>query len=122
MYIMTGVKGQSWLTADQILELDATGLVEFGSHTVWHPKLTKASAEEINYELTKSKEYLEKLLNKKVTVMAYPFGLYNEAIKNQTKDAGYLAGLTFDQDAWQNPSDLFSLGIVKFLEKLQNEK
>lgn len=130
MYVMTGVKGQAWLTADQMLELDSTGLVEFGSHTVWHPKLTKAKPDEIIYELTKSREYLEKLLNKKISGLAYPFGLYNDEIKKQAEAAGYLVGLTFDQDAWQNSADLLSLtrislypglDIIKFLDKLSRE-
>jgi peptidoglycan/xylan/chitin deacetylase (PgdA/CDA1 family) len=130
MYLMTGVRGKDWLTVDQILELNDTGLVEFGSHTVWHPKLTKISAEEQAKELTDSKEFLEKLLNKKSNILAYPFGLYNEEIKAQTKTAGYAAGLTFDQDAWQDPDDLFALtrisvypelNVSKFLEKLKNQ-
>ncbi len=128
MYIMTGVRGADWLTEDQIKELDKSGLVEFGSHTVWHPKLTKISADEINRELVDSKEYLEKLLNKKVEILCYPFGIYNDEVKAKAQEAGYLAGLTFDQDAWQDPEDLFALtrisvypelNVLKFLEKLQ---
>ncbi|MCX6745796.1 MAG: polysaccharide deacetylase family protein [Candidatus Parcubacteria bacterium] len=37
MYIMTGVRGKNWVTPEQIIELDKSGLVEIGSHTVWHP-------------------------------------------------------------------------------------
>jgi peptidoglycan/xylan/chitin deacetylase (PgdA/CDA1 family) len=131
MYLMTGVRGNDWLTVDQILELNDTGSVEFGSHTVWHPKLTKISAEEQARELAESKEFLEKLLNKKSNILAYPFGLYNDEIKTQTKTAGYIAGLTFDQDAWQNPDDLFlltrisvypGLDVIKFLDKLKLEQ
>lgn len=131
MYIMTGVRGEDWLTEEQIKELDKSGLVEFGSHTVWHPKLTKATSEEIDSELYDSKEFLEKLLNKQINILAYPFGLYNEEIKNKTESAGYISGLTFDQDAWQNPDDLFvltrisvypELNVVKFLDELRNGK
>lgn len=130
MYIMTGVKGKSWLTPEQILELDESGLVEFGSHTVWHPKLTKITADEQRRELVDSKESLEKLLNKNVEILCYPFGLYNDAIKVLAKEVGYKAALTFDQDAWQNPEDLFALtrisvypglNVIKFLYRLKAE-
>jgi peptidoglycan/xylan/chitin deacetylase (PgdA/CDA1 family) len=131
MYLMTGVRGKDWLSVDQILELNDTGLVEFGSHTVWHSKLTKISPEELNKELIDSKEYLEKLLNHKIDILCYPFGLYNDEVKELAQTAGYRAGLTFDQDAWQNPDDLLALtrisvypelNVIKFLEKLKLEK
>ncbi|MCX6744425.1 MAG: polysaccharide deacetylase family protein [Candidatus Parcubacteria bacterium] len=130
LYIMTGVKGKSWLTPEQILELDKSGLVEFGSHTVWHPKLTKISEEEQRRELVDSKEFLGKLLNKQIEILCYPFGLYNDSIKALAKEVGYKASLTFDQDAWQNPDDLMALtrisvypglDVMKFLDKLKTE-
>lgn len=131
MYIVTGVGGENYLTKDQIVELDRSGLVEIGSHTVWHSKLTKVSNTELEYELKQSKEDLEKLLNKKIEVLCYPFGLYNDQVKQSAKEAGYKAGLTFDQDAWQDPDDLFALtrisvypelNVMKFLDKLKNKK
>ena len=133
MYIMTGVRGKDWLTADQILELRDTGLVEFGSHTVWHPKLTKISEAEQRRELKDSRDYLENLLGRKMEIICYPFGLYNDQVKKIAKETGYLAGLTFDREAWQNPDDLMalkrisvypSLDVIKFLDKLklQNNK
>lgn len=131
MYIMTGVKGSHWLSADQILELDATGLVEFGSHTIFHPFLAKVDTQRQIHEIVDSKKYLENLLHKPIDVLCYPFGSYNAQIEQETKDAGYLAGLTFDQDAWQKSDNLFALtrisvypglDVVKFLEKLKLEK
>ena len=76
-----------------------------------------------------AKEDLEELLNKEIDVLAYPFGLYNDEIKKLSHALGYNAGLTFDQDAWQDPQDLMeikrisiypNLNVVKFLEKLKN--
>ena len=130
VYLMTGVKSENYLTEEQIKELDQSGLVEFGSHTVWHPYLTKIIKEEQLRELIDSKTYLEKLLNKVVPVVCYPFGLYNDDVIDSAQQAGYQAGLTFDQDAWQNPDNLYELkrisvypelNIIKFLNKLKNE-
>jgi peptidoglycan/xylan/chitin deacetylase (PgdA/CDA1 family) len=129
VYIMTGVGGKDYLSKEQIIELDKSGLVEIGSHTVWHPKLTKVAKSEQLFELEQSKEQLKDLLNKEITIICYPFGLYNDEVKSLAKAVGYQAGLTFDQDAWQNPEDLMELkrisvypglDVVKFLEKLEN--
>lgn len=129
VYIMTGVKGEDFMNKDQMGELVASELVELGSHTVWHPKLTQVPAEEALKEMKDSKKFLEDFLSKEVTVLCYPFGIYDQAVKDMTKEAGYLAGLTFDQDAWQNPRDLYELkrisvypglNVVKFLDKLKN--
>jgi len=131
VYIMTGVGGPNYLTKDQIIELDKSGLVQFGSHTVWHPKLTKISEAEQRRELKDSKDYLENLLGKKIEIICYPFGLYNDQVKQIAKEVGYKAALTFDQDAWQNPDDLLALtrisvypglDVMKFLEKLSADK
>jgi peptidoglycan/xylan/chitin deacetylase (PgdA/CDA1 family) len=128
VYIMTGVGGDNYLNDEQIKELAQTGLVEFGSHTIYHPKLTKISKPERLYELEQSKEELENLLNQEITVLAYPYGLYNDEVKALAMAIGYKAGLTFDQDAWQDPTDLLelkrisvypNLNVVKFLEKLK---
>jgi peptidoglycan/xylan/chitin deacetylase (PgdA/CDA1 family) len=128
IYIMTGVGGENYLSDEQIKELYKSGLVEIGSHTIYHPKLTKISRPERLKELEISKDELEQLLNTDITILSYPFGLYNQEIKALTKAVGYKAGLTFDQDAWQDPQDLFELkrisvwpqmNVVKFLEKLK---
>jgi len=131
LYIMTGVRGEDFLSQDQIVELDKSGEVEIGSHTVYHPFLTKISTEEMDKELAGSKKQLEDLLGKEITVICYPFGFYDENVINAAQTAGYQAGLTFDQDAWQNSQELMALkrisvypemNVVKFLERLEKEK
>ena len=131
VYVMTGVRGANWLTPEQMIELDKSGLVEIGSHTVWHPYLKKVSKERQWQELIDSKKFLDKLLNKSINVICYPFGMYNQQIEDLAKQAGYEAGLTFDQDAWQPADNLLELkrisvypglDVIKFLEKLKNNK
>ena len=130
MYVMTGVRGANWLTPEQIIELDKSGLVEIGSHTVWHPYLTRISKIEQLRELKDSKEFLDKLLNKNINVICYPFGLFNQQVEGLAQEVGYNAGLTFDQEAWQKSDDLMGLKrisvypgleVIKFLDKLKNE-
>lgn len=63
--------------------------VEFGSHSHSHPILSNISAEEVQYELTHSKEVLENLTGKTINVLAYPNGIYNTEIEQQALEAGY---------------------------------
>lgn len=69
----------------KLKELYDTGLVEIGSHSVNHPRLPNLSAEEIEFELSKSKEILESIINDKVVSFAYPFGEYNAMVLNIVK-------------------------------------
>jgi len=128
-YIMSGVKSENYMTHDQIKELAGTGLVEIGSHTVYHPYLTKEEGQLVIEELTKSQQVLKDLTGQSVGVLSYPFGLYDDRIKKLTAQNGYNAGLTYDQDGWQDPEDLYQLNrisvfpgmnVVKYLEKLEN--
>jgi peptidoglycan/xylan/chitin deacetylase (PgdA/CDA1 family) len=92
----------SW---DQIRELGKTGLVEFQSHTFWHPnfKNEKKRLKPVEYEnfvdmqLGKSKERLEKELHVKVDVLAWPFGIYDEELMIRATKAGYVAALSIDR-------------------------
>lgn len=61
------------LTWDQIREMSANG-IEFGSHTVNHPILTRISLSEVMEELTASKRRIENELGKRILSFAYPNG------------------------------------------------
>ena len=63
--------------------------IEFGSHSYSHPILTNLTPKELNFELTKSKKDLEKITNKKVNILAYPNGIYNEEVENIAKGLGF---------------------------------
>ncbi|HJT23262.1 MAG TPA: polysaccharide deacetylase family protein [bacterium] len=81
------------LKEKQIKEMDESGLVEFGAHSMNHSKLTELKPAEIRREVEGSKKALEKLLGKPVMSFAYPFGLLNEEIKKITAEAGYTFGI-----------------------------
>jgi peptidoglycan/xylan/chitin deacetylase (PgdA/CDA1 family) len=62
-----------------ILELNESGLVEFGSHTMDHRDINRLSMAEIEKEIIESKNILEKKLGKPIRHFAYPRGIYSEA-------------------------------------------
>ncbi|MBU0661089.1 polysaccharide deacetylase family protein [Patescibacteria group bacterium] len=116
VFLMTHVRSKNWVNADDIHLMDESGLVEFQSHTKYHEYLTRAPAEKVRDELKGSKEYIEELLGKPVTVIAYPFGLYNDEVIAIAKELGYTAGLTIDRKTLQKKDDLFRLHRVIILE------
>ena len=65
-------KGRECLTWSEVSELHQAG-VEFGSHTVNHPKLVDLAWPEIEHELTASKQEMENRLGETVSSFAYPF-------------------------------------------------
>ncbi len=48
-------------------------------------------------QLKKSKEILEKELNVKVTMLAWPFGIYDGELIKKAVEAGYVAGFTMER-------------------------
>lgn len=58
---------------------------EIGSHSYSHSDLTKSTESDLEYELQKSKNYLEIAFNTKITKFAYPYGIVNAEIKKKAE-------------------------------------
>lgn len=76
------------LSKEDIAYLSING-AEIGSHTHSHPVLTNIDIPEIEYELSHSKEILEKLCGKRIDIIALPQGIYNDAVIKKSFEAGY---------------------------------
>ncbi len=66
------------MDTDQIIELDQSGLVSVGAHTLSHPILKNESDERASYEIQGSVNKLSEILNREVIHFAYPNGRYGE--------------------------------------------
>jgi peptidoglycan/xylan/chitin deacetylase (PgdA/CDA1 family) len=62
------------LTPTMIREMHASGLVEFGVHSVNHPYLARLEGRDARREIMQSKRDCEALLGTKITHFAYPYG------------------------------------------------
>lgn len=80
------------LTWDQVKEMSAAGL-EFGSHTLGHPKLTDISMNDAWQEIHQSKKLLEEKLSKSVFSFCAPHGYVNSALLKLSQKAGYAMGV-----------------------------
>ena len=72
--------GIECLTWNEVRELNAAG-IEFGSHTVTHPKLKELGSDAIEQELRQSKEAIEDKLGTCVASFSYPFA-FPEAMRS----------------------------------------
>jgi peptidoglycan/xylan/chitin deacetylase (PgdA/CDA1 family) len=77
----------------QIKEMDASGLVEFGAHSLNHAKLTELKPAGIRREVEGARKAIGKFLGKPVLSFAYPYGDLNDDIKKITREAGYTFGV-----------------------------
>ncbi len=102
IFVVTGNvdEGSYYLSSEEIKKLQRDN-IDIQSHTVNHLKLSKLTQNQRIKELSDSKEYLEKLLNKKVKYMAYPYGKYNENVIQDVMEAGYKMAFTTNQ-GWMN--------------------
>lgn len=68
------------LTWEQVGEMIRAGF-EMGSHTLTHPDLTALPPDEREREIGDSRRILERRLGVPVTSLAYPYGPFNEAVR-----------------------------------------
>jgi peptidoglycan/xylan/chitin deacetylase (PgdA/CDA1 family) len=78
-------ESRAMLSWDEIREMHQAG-IGFGAHTLTHPDLTRVSFEEAKREVLESKTIIEDVLNERVRCFAYPYGRFNEGIKNLIQD------------------------------------
>lgn len=88
---------------------DMENLVDYQSHTMFHPILTNCSDKKSYEEIHTSKVDLENKLNKTIYAIAYPNGDYSEREISYTKEAGYECGLTLDPGYNSKNTDLYKL-------------
>lgn len=98
----------SW---DELREVAARG-VEIGAHTVSHPHLTRLTDEELDRELSDSKQRIEDELGRPARLLAYPYGEHDARVHDAVRRAGYAAA--FAQWPGSSLSNAFALPRVSF--------
>ena len=91
----SGLRARNLLTLEQIREMQRAG-VEFGSHSLTHPRLPGLTNEQLRREVTDSKRKLEDILGAEVVSFAYPFGAVNDRVRSAVAEAGYRLAFTAD--------------------------
>lgn len=83
---------------------------EIGAHTLNHIYLTQVSLAEAEKEIKDSKEWLERLLNRKIDMFSYPGGAHSPVLENIVRSAGFKGART-TQPFSLNWDTRFALGV-----------
>ncbi len=67
-----------------------------GSHTISHPRLTQISPSDAKEEIAASKKALEDKFTIAIEHFCYPYGDWNEAVRELVMNAGYKSACTTD--------------------------
>src|SRR5438128_3127185 len=106
----TEYEARQSLSTAEIAEMK--GLVDFQSHTVFHPILPACSEQRANREIVESKQALESQYGLKICALAYPNGNYSNRELSLLRKAGYACGLTLDPGCNDSETDLLCLRRV----------
>ena len=87
-----------WLqmTEEQIKDLAQSPWVSIGAHGFYHNDLSKIKIADASDEMRASKLYLENLIGKPVTSLAFPYGTYTTLVVEKAKEIGYKQLLALD--------------------------
>ena len=103
---------EDMLTLEQIREMKDQGM-SFEDHTVNHPDLSAAAADQQTAELRDSKSYLDSNLAQNTTTVAYPSGRYTPTTLQIAESLGYKMGLTTNNGLASLSNGLLSLNRVR---------
>lgn len=89
------------VTADQLRQMARSPVIEIGSHTISHCRLSSLPPDRQRHELVESKRQLEALIQQPVRLFSYPFGSIDDFTGDSMQlvgDAGYEAAVVNTQD------------------------
>lgn len=91
------------MTDEQIKKVSKNNLFEIGSHGYYHNNLGNIKKENAFEEITKSKKYLENLIQKSITTLGYPDGSYAKHTIDFASQLGFVHQTC--SDGYINPHD-----------------
>ena len=106
-----GEAGEPMMDAAQVHEWIAAGN-DIGSHTLSHPYLTRLSQRQAEEEITASRKKLQDLFSRPIDHFCYPYGDWNEAVRDIVGAAGYKTACT--TEAGVNTIESCPLSLKRF--------
>jgi peptidoglycan/xylan/chitin deacetylase (PgdA/CDA1 family) len=90
---IAGETSEQLLDIEQIREWLAAGH-QIGSHSLTHPFLTRITQKQAREEVSDSKKMLEDMFGHSIEYFCYPYGDWNDSVRNIVIEAGYSAAFT----------------------------
>ncbi len=111
--IPEGTPRAELLQCGHIGEMARAG-IEFGSHTVHHPRLPELSHRDLQDELVRSRGIIEDLVCRPVVTLAFPYSATNARVKNAVREAGYSCSFAVNTGPlaiWSDPFEIRRLNV-----------
>ena len=119
MFLIAGKMGASYSTSDGIAiptmsweearAVQGDG-IEFGSHTMTHPKLSKIPPDDVRKELAQSRDALKKELDCEGDLwLCYPHGRNSPDVRRVAREEGYAGAVTIEPGHPGKDTDLFGV-------------
>lgn len=118
------------MTWEQLREMQASGLVDVGSHSYWHPNFNaerqhRTSADYrafVDTQLRRSRQALETRLRTQVDMLAWPFGMVDAELEQAARAAGYKVGFTYGGGAATAAADPLAVPRIPIHETDRGER
>jgi len=110
--ILPGEEAIRLLSINEIQEMSEYG-ISFGGHTITHPHLLQLSRDKAFEEIVQCKKDLEGIIQQEVTTFCYPYGEFDQMIKQMVRDAGFKCACACDTKA----DDLYKLRRIQVFPK-----
>lgn len=101
--------GRLLMNWDEVLEMQHSGLIDFGAHTANHVILDQVPHDIAKNEIVNSRKEIEARLSTPVVLFAYPNGNYNDVLKKMVKDSGFSGAVTTKSGWVHRDADTFAL-------------
>jgi len=104
-------KDINYLTSNEIKSMDSNN-IRIESHTVAHEHLDEISYKDDLITMKASKEKLEKILNRKIYYIEYPYGGYNDNVIKAAKESSYKLAFSTKFGLIDKNDNIYSLGRI----------
>jgi len=104
------------MTAEEVRRIIEDGLVTVGGHTVNHPYLPDHAPSVQRTEIREGRQQLEAMIDRPVTLFAYPYGGFDVQTARIVADEGFLCACSTRPTAVERQPDPFNLPRVQVLD------
>ncbi|MCX5711584.1 MAG: polysaccharide deacetylase family protein [Candidatus Omnitrophica bacterium] len=119
--IINEVSKPNRLSWKEIEEMQASGLITFGSHTLSStPLIDYKSDIEVKRQIVESKKILEEKLGRHISAFSYPEGRFNDKVKQIVIDAGYELAVATSPGRKHPANDIYLLKRLRISENAEN--
>jgi peptidoglycan/xylan/chitin deacetylase (PgdA/CDA1 family) len=102
-----------------IIEAARSGL-QLGVHSATHRALPVLDEAELQDELVKSRELISNRTGVTPEFFAYPYGLWNDRVRDAVRAAGYLAAFTLEQGPYTTITDPWALPRMSIPARIED--